>query len=119
MRFADGAIRDVFDRLLRRLRVSRPVRLLQSARVAVPTVAGWLRPVVLLPASALSGLSLEQIEAILAHELAHIRRYDCLVRLIQAVVETLLFYHPAVWWVSGRRASTAATMRPSRSAAAV
>jgi len=102
VRLADPAIRDVFDRLLRRLKVSRPARLLESVSVAVPTVAGWLRPVVLLPASALSGLSIEQLEAVLAHELAHIRRYDCLVRLIQVIVETLLFYHPAVWWVSRR-----------------
>jgi len=97
-----AAIRDAFGRLLARLRISRPVRLLESARVAVPTVVGWLRPVVLLPVSAMTGLTPQQLEAVLAHELAHIRRYDCLVRLVQALVETLLFYHPAVWWVSGR-----------------
>ena len=68
----------------------------------MPIVVGWLRPVVLLPASAITGLTPEQLQAVLAHELAHIRRYDCLVKLIQAVVETFLFYHPAVWWVSGR-----------------
>ena len=96
----DPAISTVFQRLLVQLRISRPVRLLESARVAVPMVAGWLRPVLLLPVSALSGLTPEQLEAVLAHELAHIRRYDCLVKLIQAVIETLLFYHPAVWWVS-------------------
>jgi len=99
---ADPAIRDVFGRLVERLRISRPVRLLQSARVAVPVVVGWLRPVVLLPAATLSGLTPWQLEAVLAHELLHVRRYDCLVRLMQALVETLLFYHPAVWWVSGR-----------------
>jgi HEAT repeat protein len=65
-------------------------------------VVGWLRPVILLPASALTGLSPQQLEAILAHELAHIRRHDYLINLLQAVVETLLFYHPAVWWVSRR-----------------
>ncbi len=83
-----------------KLAVSRPVRLFQSALVEVPTVIGWLRPVILLPASTLTGLSPEQIEAVLAHELAHIRRHDYLVNLLQRVVETLLFYHPAVWWVS-------------------
>jgi beta-lactamase regulating signal transducer with metallopeptidase domain len=82
------------------LRVSRPVRLCQSALVEVPTVIGWLRPVILVPASVLTGLSAPQLEALLAHELAHIRRYDYLVNLIQTAVETLLFYHPAVWWVS-------------------
>jgi type II secretory pathway component GspD/PulD (secretin) len=70
--------------------------------VEVPTVIGWLRPVILLPAGCLLGLSAAQLEAILAHELAHIRRHDYLVNLLQNVVETLLFYHPAVWWVSRR-----------------
>lgn len=83
-----------------RLRVSRPVRLCESALVEVPTVIGWLRPVILIPVSAISGLSAEQLEALLAHELAHIRRCDYLVNLIQTTIETLLFYHPAVWWVS-------------------
>ena len=86
--------------LCERLRVSRPVRLCESALVEVPTVIGWLRPVILIPASAISGLSPEQLEALLAHELAHIRRCDYLVNLIQTTIETLLFYHPGVWWVS-------------------
>jgi len=88
--------------LCEKLRVSRPVRLLQSAAQQTPLVMGWLRPVILLPASALSGLTAEQVEAVLAHELAHIRRHDYLINLLQTVVETLLFYHPAVWWLSSR-----------------
>jgi beta-lactamase regulating signal transducer with metallopeptidase domain len=86
--------------LARRLGVNRSIRLVQSALVEVPTVIGWLRPVILLPASCLAGLTPGQLEAILAHELAHIRRHDYLVNLLQSAVETLLFYHPAVWWVS-------------------
>ena len=66
----------------------------------MPIVLGHLKPVVVLPAAVLTGLSASQIEAILAHELAHVRRHDYLVNLAQTVVETLLFYHPAVWWVS-------------------
>ena len=89
-------------RLSKRLHIYRPVRLLESSRVDVPTVIGWLKPVILLPVSALAGLSHAQVEAILAHELAHIRRHDYLVNLLQALLETLLFYHPAVWWLSGR-----------------
>ena len=85
-----------------RLRVSRPVRLCESVLVEVPTVIGWLRPVILVPASALTGLSAEQLEALLAHELAHIKRYDYLINLLQTAVETLLFYHPAVWWLSAQ-----------------
>jgi beta-lactamase regulating signal transducer with metallopeptidase domain len=92
----------IASRLCRRLHIARTVRLLRSTLVEVPTVIGWLKPVILLPASALSGLHPHQLEAILAHELAHIRRHDYLVNLLQAVVETLLFYHPAVWWLSHR-----------------
>jgi len=93
---------DKLSALCRRLRLSRPVRLCESALVEVPTVIGSLKPVILLPASALTGLSPDQLEALLAHELAHIRRYDYLVNLFQTAVETLLFYHPAVWWVSAQ-----------------
>ena len=89
-----------FEMLRVQLGVTRAVKLLHSAVVQVPTVIGWLRPVVLIPVSCLTGLSGAQIEAILCHELAHIRRHDYLVSVFQSVVEALLFYHPAVWWVS-------------------
>lgn len=92
----------VLSNLAARLGVGRAVRLCQSALVEVPTVVGHLRPMVLVPLSAFVGLTPSQLEAVLAHELAHVRRYDFLVNLLQTVVETLLFYHPAVWWVSGR-----------------
>src|SRR6266700_480591 len=98
--FVPDACREAVARLAARLRISRPVRVLESAIVQVPAVIGWLRPVVLLPASALTGLTPLQLDALLAHELAHVRRYDYVVNLIQSVIETLLFYHPAVWWVS-------------------
>ncbi len=91
---------ETFARLAESLGVSRPVRLYKSALVEVPTVIGWLRPVVLVPVGAFAGLSGPQLEALLAHELAHVRRYDYLVNLLQSIAETLLFYHPAVWWVS-------------------
>lgn len=87
-------------RLSEALGLSRAVRLLESAAVEVPSVLGSLRPVILLPASTLTGLTPEQIEMVLAHELAHIRRHDFLVNLMQAFVETLMFYHPAIWWMS-------------------
>lgn len=92
----------VLSRLCRDLKLSRTVRLLQSTAVEVPTALGWLRPIILLPACALTGLAPFQLEAVLAHELAHIRRGDFLVNLLQSLVEVLLFYHPAVWWLSGR-----------------
>ncbi len=99
---ADERWQNALLRLCGRLRVSRPVQLLESGLAQVPTVVGWLRPVILLPASAVSGLTAAQVEAILAHELAHIRRHDYLINLLQGVAEVLLFYHPAVWWVSNR-----------------
>jgi beta-lactamase regulating signal transducer with metallopeptidase domain/HEAT repeat protein len=83
-----------------RMRITRPVALLSSIRVRVPIVLGHVKPVIVVPASVLAGLSAAQLEAIIAHELAHVRRHDYLVNLAQTVIETLLFYHPAVWWVS-------------------
>jgi beta-lactamase regulating signal transducer with metallopeptidase domain/uncharacterized protein involved in exopolysaccharide biosynthesis len=91
---------EMLEDLKCRIQVSRPVQLLKSACVEVPTVIGWLRPVILLPASSLTGLTPSQLEAILAHELAHICRHDYLINAFQNVVETLMFYHPAVWWIS-------------------
>ncbi len=88
--------------LSRRLGIRRAVALLESAAVSVPATVGWLRPVVLVPMSTLAGLTPRQLEAVLAHELAHVRRHDYLVNLLQTAVETLLFYHPAVWWVSAQ-----------------
>ena len=88
--------------LARRLSLSRAVRVVQSAGVQVPAVVGWLRPVVLLPVSALTGLSPAQLDAVLAHELAHVRRHDFAVNLLQTAAEVLLFYHPASWWISRR-----------------
>lgn len=85
-----------------RLRISKPVRLLESCLAEAPVVIGYFRPVILVPAGLLAGLPAAQMEAVLAHELAHIRRHDYLVNLLENLVEGLLFYHPAVWWVSAR-----------------
>lgn len=89
-----------FEALARRFVLAPTVRVLQSTQVVVPTVIGWARPVVLLPASLVTRLSPEQLELVVAHEFGHIRRFDYLVNLIQIMVETLLFYHPVVRWVS-------------------
>ena len=88
-------------RLAAQVRVSRVVVLLESCLADVPVVIGHARPVILMPVGLMTGLPAEQIEAILLHELAHIRRHDYLVNLLQIVVEGLVFYHPAVWWISG------------------
>jgi beta-lactamase regulating signal transducer with metallopeptidase domain len=93
-------IRALARRVADRLALSRVVDVLESPTVSVPMMIGWIAPVVILPAAAMAALTPTQIEALLAHELAHVRRHDYLVNLLQSVVETLLFYHPAVWWVS-------------------
>jgi RND family efflux transporter MFP subunit len=99
-RLPAGQLQNTLARLVEYFHISWPVELAESALVEVPTVIGWLKPMVLLPATAISGLTIEQLEALLAHEIAHICRHDYLVNLVQTAIETLLFYHPAVWWVS-------------------
>lgn len=91
----------VLDGLARRFRFVRQIRVLMSARIDTPTLIGWLKPVILLPTAVALGFPRQQIELILAHELGHLRRYDHLVNLAQALLETLLFYHPVVHWISG------------------
>jgi GWxTD domain-containing protein len=88
------------DRLAARLRIARAVALLESCLTDTPVLIGYLRPVILLPLGCLTGLSEAQVECILLHELAHVVRRDYVVNLLQSLVEGLLFYHPAVWWVS-------------------
>lgn len=91
---------DVLARLARELKVSRPVVLLESFFAEAPMVIGHFRPVVLVPLSFLAGLPPDQVEAILLHELAHVKRFDYLVNVCQRLAEGLLFYHPAAWWIS-------------------
>ena len=88
--------------LCERLRVSTTARLAESARAAGPLVIGALRPVILMPVGSILNMTPAQLEAALAHELAHVRRYDYLANIVQTVIETLLFYHPAAWWLSRR-----------------
>ncbi|GLH72317.1 hypothetical protein GETHLI_08190 [Geothrix limicola] len=91
-----------FEALQRRMGIQVPIRLGLSDQVDSLVVLGWLKPVVLVPAAALMALSPEGLEALLAHELAHIRRSDFLANVVQTLAEALLFYHPAVWWLSRR-----------------
>jgi uncharacterized protein (TIGR03435 family) len=93
---------DVAGRIAATLGLSLRFRVVDSPLVDTPTVIGWVKPMILLPVAAFAGLSPSQAEAILAHELAHIRRHDFLVNLLQTFAETILFYHPAVWWLSSR-----------------
>ena len=102
IRPASSELLEMCRMLQRRLGIERAVQFGETRLAAAPAVIGLFRPVVLLPVTALTGLSEAQLEAIIAHELAHIRRLDSFVNLFQVAAETLLFYHPAVWWVSRR-----------------
>lgn len=86
--------------LAQRFNVSRPVRLVRSAIVQTPSLIGWIAPVIVLPASVLVGLTPRQIELVIAHELGHVRRWDYAVNLLQIALESVLFYHPVVHWIS-------------------
>jgi beta-lactamase regulating signal transducer with metallopeptidase domain len=97
-----AGVRELCVAVQRRLGIDRAIRYCESRMLEAPAVIGWVCPAVLLPVTALTGLSDEQLQAIIAHELAHIRRFDHFVNLFQIVTETLLFYHPAVWWLSKR-----------------
>ncbi|WP_457351675.1 M56 family metallopeptidase [Roseateles sp. P5_D6] len=90
------------DALARRLGLKRPVPLRLLPDLAGPIALGMFRPCVLLPAALLSRLPVDLIEALLAHELAHVRRWDYAANLLQSAVEALLFFHPVVWWLSAR-----------------
>ena len=90
----------VFNRLLVVFGLSGRVRVVVSSVVESPMVVGWIAPVVVVPASVVTMLSPEQVRLVLAHELAHIRRYDHLVNMLQVLVESVMFYHPVIWWIS-------------------
>ena len=92
----------VAERIGAQLGLRRPVRVVESSRVESPIALGWLRPVIVLPVAAAANLTPSQVEAILVHELVHIRRHDYVVNIVQTLAETLLFYHPGVWWVSNQ-----------------
>lgn len=83
-----------------RIGVKRAIRYCECMWLQAPAVVGWFRPIVFLPESALTGLSEAQLRSVIAHELAHIRRLDPFVNLFQVFLETLFFYHPAVWWLN-------------------
>lgn len=91
-----------FGELCEKLRIAQPVRLLRSKLVETPIAVGWLKPVILIPASVFLRIDAGELETIIAHELIHIRRRDYLVNFAQSMVEILFFYHPCVWWISAQ-----------------
>ncbi len=98
----NARVLEMCETLQRRLGLKWAIRYCEGEGLQAPAVIGWFRPVVFLPLRALTGLSQEQLELVVAHELAHIQRLDPFVNVFQVVVEALLFYHPAVWWLNRR-----------------
>lgn len=96
----DARLQEIVAVLASRFGFARHIRVLVSDRIDTPTLIGWIKPLILLPTGVALGFPRQQIELILAHELGHLRRYDHLVNLAQAVLETVLFYHPVVHWVA-------------------
>jgi len=99
---ADEALASMVSALAARLGVARSVTVLTSTIAGSPATLGWIRPVILLPPATALGITPRQLEALLAHELAHVRRHDYFVNVLQMMAETVFFYHPAVWWASRR-----------------
>ncbi len=120
----DEAVLAVIEQLQAGMRIARRIRVVVAERILVPGVIGFFRPTLLVPVSMLSGVTPDDLRAVLAHELAHIRRFDYLVNFCQMVIEAVLFFNPAVWWISRQiriereaccdRAAVAATGRRVR-----
>lgn len=99
---AIGALEARFNHLVSTLSITSSPRLFISLKVNVPMAIGWLKPVVIIPAAMISGLSPAQLDMLVLHELAHIRRHDYFVNFLQTLIETFLFFHPGVLWVSNQ-----------------
>ena len=102
LRRGDSRWQSIAEGLAKRLHIDMAFRVVESRLVDGPMVIGWMRPVILLPVAVLANMTPGQIESLLAHELAHVRRRDYAVNLLQTVTEALFFFHPGVWWVSSR-----------------
>jgi uncharacterized protein (TIGR03435 family) len=99
---ADDAVVLMVESVAAQMNLARPVRVFTSKVLDSPSVLGWVRPVLLMPPAAIAGLTPGQLQAVIAHELGHVKRHDYVTNLGQIVVETLFFYHPVVWWISNR-----------------
>lgn len=102
VRLPEAEWQERFNALVRKMGIRKKVSFLISASIKEPVTFHFFRPVVLAPIGIFTGLSPQQVEVLLLHELAHIRRYDFLVNIFQSVIEVLFFYHPTVWWISGK-----------------
>ncbi len=93
-------LEELFFKTLKKIRIRREVRILESVLTQVPFILGYFKPVVIVPVGIFTHLPYNQVEAIIAHELAHIKRNDFLVNIVQSIIELLFFYHPAIYLIS-------------------
>ncbi|MFC2103945.1 M56 family metallopeptidase [Bacteroidota bacterium] len=91
-----------FKKIEDQLKIRKAVGYVESQLIKIPLVLGYFKPVIVIPTEMLTGIPSNQIEAIIAHELAHIRRNDYILNVLQTIIETLLFFHPAVWYISSQ-----------------
>ena len=96
----ESKVHAILNDLLNKMNLRKPIRILESAKVHTPMMLGHLKPVILLPIGIVNQLQLNEVEAILAHELSHISRSDFLQNIMQSFIEIIYYYHPAVWWIS-------------------
>lgn len=96
------AWKNQLDKVKHQLGITKHILLKSSALIKTPMVVGWIKPVVLMPVAAINNLNIQQVEAILAHELAHIARHDYLLNILQSIIEALFYFNPSVWWISSR-----------------
>jgi beta-lactamase regulating signal transducer with metallopeptidase domain/beta-lactamase class D len=99
-RVSNPKLNDLVNELASRLSIKRNIKICESFLISVPMTVGWIYPLILIPPSSLLGLTPFQLQTIIIHELIHIKRYDFPINVLQSVTETLLFYHPAVFWTS-------------------
>ena len=94
------SLRGKLDEIARKINYKRHLDVAESALVQIPVVVGHLKPLILFPVGAINQLTTDEVEAVLAHEIAHLVRNDFVQNLIQSVIEIVFYYHPAVWWIS-------------------
>ncbi len=96
----DASWQHYIQTLAAQLQVNRLVQVAESGLVQAPVVLGYLKPIILLPIGMIGGLTTEQVETILIHELVHIRRHDYIINLVQSFIEAIFFFNPCVWFIS-------------------
>ena len=98
----DNKVNDILENFRSSTQIKRSIKIFESFLVKVPVTLGYLKPFILLPAGTIAGLPASQLEAIIAHEVAHIKRYDYLQNIINSLIEITFFYHPAIWWITDK-----------------